>query len=124
MKPRTCPTSAREKLGVVEAVTLSKEPVEMKIFFPATMSHLAPTNGISPKKLLTPRKCVLEIKGTIIQGISLSSADLMVGEILQSKRCSQTRVSQANWGLQEVMAQEKDVAKVQKCLLYIPLFHC
>lgn len=109
---------------MLEAVTLSKEPIEMKVVFPATMSHLAPTNGISPKKLLTSRKCVVEIKGTIIWGTALSSADLVVGEILQSKRCSETRVSQANWGLQEVRAQEKDVAKVWKYLLYVPLFHC
>lgn len=67
---------------MVEAVTLSKEPMEMKVVFPATMSHLAPINGISPKKLFTSRKRVVEIKGTIIRGISLNSVDLVVGEIL------------------------------------------
>lgn len=46
-----CPRSTREKPKMVEAITLPKEPREMKVVFPATMTQLAQTNDISPKDL-------------------------------------------------------------------------
>ena len=52
--------STREKSGLVEAVTPSKEePGEMEgEVHPETMSQLAPTKTISPKEHLTSRKRV------------------------------------------------------------------
>ena len=52
--------STREKSGLVEAVTPSKEePGEMEgEVYPETMSQLAPTKTISPKEHLTSRKRV------------------------------------------------------------------
>ena len=51
--------STREKSGLVEVVTPSKEePGEMEEVCPETMSQLAPTESISPKEHLTSRKRV------------------------------------------------------------------
>ena len=52
--------STREKSGLVETVTPSKEePGEMEgEVCPEAMSQLAPTESISPKEHLTSRKCV------------------------------------------------------------------
>lgn len=72
---------------MVKAIILPKEPQEMKVVFPAAMTQLAPTNGISPKELLTSRKCVMEINGMMIQGTISSSADFVIGETLKNERC-------------------------------------
>lgn len=82
-----CPRSTRGKPRVVEAITLPKESREMKVVFPATMTQLAPKSGISPKELLTSRKCVMEINGMMIQGTISSAANPVTGETLQNQRC-------------------------------------